>query len=139
MAWTAITAATLLSRVSGPEKTALESAALATGQTGVLDDIAAMVRADWRGGLRLVTAVDSDATRLPGELLVHVLADFRYRAFTRLPGMRSLLDEARVREWERAMKVRDALSKNSYTAPDDPVEADSVPVPSITVPTLTLD
>ena len=139
MAWTSITAATLLSRVSGPEKTALETAALATGQTGVLDDIAAMVRADWRGGLRLVTAVDTDATKLPPELLVHVLADFRYRAFTRLPGMRSLLDEARVREWERAMKARDSLAKNSYEAPGSPEESDNVAVPSITVPTHTLD
>lgn len=139
MAWTTITAATLLSRVTGPEKTALENAALATGQTGVLDDIAEMVCADWRGGLRLVTAVDADPAKLPPELLVHVLADFRYRAFTRLPGMRSLLDEARVREWERAMKARDALAKNSYTVPGDPEDAETVATPSITVPTHTLD
>ena len=102
-----------------------------------LDAIAHEVAEDWRGGLRRVTTLDKRADAVPSEILIHVLADFRYRAFTRLPGMRSLLDERRVAEWDRAMAVRDALAKVSYAPPEDEnleaPDAVSLPLPEIAV------
>jgi hypothetical protein len=74
---------------------------------------------------------------------VHVLADFRYRAWTRLPGMAEFLDENRVREWERACRIRDGLGKLLFAPPDPehapPAGADGRPVPSIHVPEHVLD
>jgi hypothetical protein len=56
---------------------------------------------------------------VPDELLVHILADFRYRAFTRLPGMKGLLDDLRIEEWKRANQVRDNLIKIHIVPPAD--------------------
>ena len=135
--WMILTADTLLTRLTAPEHEALERAATGWGQASPLADIAHEVAEDWRGGLRRVTALDKRADAVPSEILFHVLADFRYRAFTRLPGMRGLLDERRVAEWDRAMAVRDALAKVSYQLPDEdnrePEEALSLPTPQIAV------
>lgn len=122
--WHAVTPESLRSAVTGAERNALDNAALAPEQTDALREIAANVVAEWRGGLRRVTTLDRRPDHLPAEIMVHVLADFRYRAFTRLPGMRSLLDELRVREWERANQVRDNLAKIGI-APPDPDYAES--------------
>lgn len=116
--WNAVTPESLRSAVTGPERDALDKAALAPEQASGLSEIAANIVAEWRGGLRRVTTLDRRPDHLPEEVMVHVLADFRYRAFTRLPGMRSLLDELRVREWERANQVRDNLTKISISPPD---------------------
>lgn len=116
--WIQLTADTLLSRVTGPEQAKLNTAALKAGQTGVLDEIALQIAKEWRGGLRKVTALDAREGYVPDELLIHMLADFRYRAYTRIPGMAELLDDLRVNEWNRANQVRDALVKVSIQAPD---------------------
>lgn len=135
--WQILTADTLLSRLSAPEHDALANAAAGWGQEAPLAAIAHEVAEDWRGGLRRVTTLDKRTDAVPSEILIHVLADFRYRAFTRLPGMRGLLDERRVAEWERAMDVRDALAKVSYAPPEDEnVEAPdavTLPLPEIAV------
>lgn len=115
--WIELTPDVLLSRVSAPEREALATAAAAESQTDALGEVAAMVAADWRSGLRRVCAPDARPLWVPDELLGHILADYRYRAFTRLPGMETLLDALRVREWDRAMEVRDALAKWSVAPP----------------------
>jgi hypothetical protein len=117
--WIDLTPGLLLSRVSAPEKEALATAAADPEQTGALEDTAAMVASDWRAGLRRVCAPDRRTPRVPDELLIHILADFRYRAYTRLPGMESLLDDRRVKEWERAMDVRDSLAKWTVAPPEE--------------------
>jgi hypothetical protein len=140
MAWQTVTPTALLARLSDPERRALEQVAAAPDQANALAEIAALVVADWRGGLRRVTRLHADRARLPEEIMLHVLADFRYRAFTRLPNMRSLLDELRVREWERAMRVRDNLADISVEEPDDPEGAlTGRPLPSVSVPPSVLD
>ena len=135
--WMILTADTLLSRLTAPEHEALERAAAGWGQASPLADIAHEVAEDWRGGLRRVTTLDKRADAVPSEILIHVLADFRYRAFTRLPGMQRLLDERRVAEWDRAMAVRDALAKVSYAPPEDEnleaTDAVTLPLPQIAV------
>lgn len=135
--WQILTTDTLLSRLSGPEHETLNSAAAAWDQDDPLAVIAHEVAEDWRGGLRRVTTVDVRTDAVPSEVLIHILADFRYRAFTRLPGLASLLDERRVAEWERAMTVRDTLAKVSYALPEEEnqeaTESVTTPLPQVTV------
>ena len=116
--WIDLTPDLLLRRVSAPERDALATAAADPSQTGTLEDTAAMVAADWRAGLRRVCAPDRRPLRVPDELLIHILADFRYRAYTRLPGMAELLDALRVKEFDRAVEVRDALNKWTVAPPE---------------------
>lgn len=116
--WTELTPELLLKRVSAPERDALATAATDPTQLDTLADTAAMVAADWRAGLRRVCAPDRRERYVPTELFSHILADFRYRAFTRLPGMDQLLDPLRVEEWKRAMTVRDNLIKWTVAPPD---------------------
>lgn len=135
--WMILTADSLLSRLSAPEHEALDRAAAGWAQEAPLDAIAHEVAEDWRGGLRRVTTLDKRPDAVPSEILLHILADFRYRAFTRLPGTRALLDDRRVAEWERAMAVRDALAKVSYAPPEDEnleaPDAVTLPLPEIAV------
>jgi hypothetical protein len=122
--WIELTSEKLLAALSARESAALSRVALGDNQTDALAEIAANIAAEWRGGLRRVTVVDSRDLYVPDELFVHILADFRYRSFTRLPGMASLLDTLRVEEWRRANTVRDNLAKVSIVPPDaDQAEA----------------
>jgi hypothetical protein len=136
--WQPLTAESLLSRLSGQETSRLRTAALGTGQTDALTEIATLVAAEWRGGLRRVTSVDTRAGYVPDELMMHLLADFRYRAFTRLPGMAELLDDRRMEEWRRANTVRDNLVKVSIAAPEaaytETSSTSGKPGPSIAYP-----
>ena len=141
--WIKLTPESLLSRVTGGEASALASAALKAGQANALEETAANVANEWRGGLRRVTLVDKRDGYVPDELLVHMLADFRYRAYTRLPGMAELLDALRVDEWRRANTVRDTLIKISIRPPDaenaESVEVSGKPGPSISEPESVLE
>jgi hypothetical protein len=133
--WLPLTPATLLSRLSEPEKQALDSVAVSFDQSAPLDAIALEIANEWRGGLRRVVVCDYRAGYIPDEILIHVLADYRYRAFTRLPNMRRYLDENRIEEWRRANTVRDNLQKVSIAAPDadyaESSESSGKPGPSI--------
>lgn len=137
MSWQILTPESLLSRLSAPEHAALDRAAIDWQQDESLAAIAHEVAEEWRGGLRRVTTLDKRTDAVPSEVLIHILADFRYRAFTRLPGMRALLDERRVEEWKRALQVRDALAKVSFERPSaenlPPEESITLPLPKIHV------
>ena len=139
--WIELTPDTLLTRLTEAEHSALAS--VATNLTDVLADIAVNVAAEWRGGIARHVTLSKRALALPDELMMHVLADYRYRAFTRLPGMSSLLDEARKEEWRRANTVRDNLGKVQISPPaaDDVIASSDVssPIPDIGVPTHYLD
>jgi len=136
--WTELTADTLLSCVTGTEAAKLNTVATKPGQMDVLADIASQIAKEWRGGLRRYTVLDKRTGYVPDELMVHILAHFRYRAYTRLPGMSELLDELRVAEWNRANTVRDTLNKISVEAPDadnaETVTTSGKPGPSIAYP-----
>ena len=116
--WIQLTAESLLTRLSSTEQSRLNRVAVGTDQDDVLGEIAQQVASDWRSGLRKVTTVDTRTDYVPDELIIHMLAHFRYAAYTRLPGMGELLDERRVEEWKRANTVRDNLIKHSVQAPD---------------------
>ncbi|MDO5462426.1 MAG: hypothetical protein Q4F99_02935 [bacterium] len=131
--WTILTDDALLSRLSAKERDILDRVAVDWTQDNALAQIAHEVAEEWRGALRRVTMVDTRTDAVPSEILIHILADFRYRAVTRLPGLRALLDENRVKEWERALAIRDKLATISYEhpaaeyRPED--EAISLPLP----------
>lgn len=116
--WIILDSEALLSRLSGPEHQALDRVAMDWQQDDVLGQIAHEVAEEWRGALRRATVVDTRPDAVPSEVLIHILADFRYRAFTRLPGVGNLLDERRVEEWKRALSIRDNLHKMSYERPE---------------------
>lgn len=135
--WQILTKDDLLSRLSGPEHKALDTVALDWAQEDPLAEIVREVAEEWRGALRRATTIDKRPGALPSEVLIHVLADIRYRAWTRLPNMARFLDERRVAEWQRAMAIRDALHKLSYEAPDpehaEAADAVATPLPKVEV------
>ena len=54
---------------------------------------------------------------LPSEIFTHVLADYRYRAFTRLPGSRPVSLAA---EGTRLNQLADRPARNPATFPTEP-------------------
>ncbi len=139
--WRNLTPDTLQSRLTSGEHSALATAA--TNLPNVLEDIAADVAAEWRGRLARLVPLSVRPLALPSEIFTHVLADYRYRAFTRLPGMAALLDALRVAEWERACSVMNQLAKIQIDPPEPgdlpPTEPGGSPDPMITVPYHALD
>jgi len=131
--WIELTPDLILKRISAPEKNALNSAAKDIEQEDVLAEVCGLVAPDWRGVLARYVTLDPRPLALPDELMIHILADFRYRAWTRLPNMKTFLDERRVAEWERANKVRDTLLHTYTIEPPEGVPP-SGNVPSITNP-----
>lgn len=116
--WIQLTVTSLRTAMSGPERTALDRAATDPDQQDVLAEIAANVANEWRGALRAVCVIDSRAGYIPDEMLIHILADFRYRAGTRLPGMKALIDDLRMEGWRRANTVHDKLKEMTFVLPD---------------------
>lgn len=136
--WAPLTKTDILSRVTSAEQSALASAAKAAGQPDPLDEVTAQAAAEWRGALRRVTTLDRRPLAVPSEVRGHILADIRWRAWTRLPGMQSFLDDARREEWQRANTIRDSLSKLSFEPPDpanaEPPSSSGKASPSVSDP-----
>ena len=117
--WIKLTPKLLLTRIADAEHDALQTAATAPGQDVVLEEITRLVAAEWRGKLARVTPLSKRRLAVPDEVLIHILADYRARAYTRLPNMDAYLDKNRVKEWDRALEVMDALDKIQFTPPED--------------------
>lgn len=136
--WVELNKQVLLTALSAREADKLGSVATGESQDDVLRDVATNVANDWRSGIRRHTTLDIRRNYVPDDLLSHILADYRYRAFTRIPGMSALLDELRVEEWRRANTVRDNLAKVSIEPPDEehatPTASSGRPQPSISAP-----
>lgn len=102
--WVELTEDDVLTRLAGAEVTALKTAALADGQESPLPEILAGVVREVRGRVAArASNTLGDGDTIPDELLHHALAIVRYRLCTRLPGMKALLDERRLREYEDAV------------------------------------
>jgi hypothetical protein len=134
--WISVTKDLLISRVTEAERNVLATAAIADEQDP-LAEIADSVVKEWRGGLRRVTPMATGNT-LPEEILIHVLADFRYRACTRIPSAKALLSDERIAEWTRANTVRDNLKAIDFEQPtSEQAETSSVsghPGPAVADP-----
>lgn len=116
MAWIELTEMEVFSRLSDTEMEALKDSATNSEQPDVVAKIISMCVQEWRGLIRRHHAVAGGNT-IPTEIEGHVLADIRYRLFTRLPGMKALLDERRVDEWEEANRTKDRLKNYVFETP----------------------
>lgn len=116
--WKILDKTDLLCRLTAQEKNALNTASTDISQSSALDDVCALVAQEWRSRIAKYHTVDTRPLAIPDELLIHILADYRYRAFTRLPNMSFLLDQLRVDEWREARDVLDNLDDFSLTPPE---------------------
>lgn len=124
MSWNTLTEAKFLEHLTGPELTAIKTAALATAQTEPLTAMLAKVVQEVRGYVAANgTNSLGEGVTIPDELESAALAIARYRALNRLP-IRSLLTETRITEYKDALTLlRDvAAGKFSVEQPATPSE-----------------
>jgi len=97
MAWTEITEAFVLTKLSGPELSSLKTAALADGQanplTEIISDVVKEVRGYVAGNPKNTLGAGST---IPDELMIATLAIIRLEMLTRLPGLKGLITPERV-------------------------------------------
>lgn len=105
MAWITPTLELCQTRISGPEWSSLHRAATQAGQDGeamaqtIIDNIVTRIRG--RVAARPENQLGAPGT-IPDELTTAFLALWVYDFITRLPGLKSLLDERRVEAWKNA-------------------------------------
>jgi hypothetical protein len=103
MAWIPLTSANVLAALTGPEVTALQTAALGSGQPDPLADMISKVIQEVRGYVagNQMNRLGASGT-IPEELEADAIAIIRYRALNRLPDV-GLLTEARRAEYRDAI------------------------------------
>lgn len=125
MSWITLTTDDLLAGLSGPEKSALQTAAKAVGQGDPLAEHVANVTNEVRGYVAACAknSLGPDGT-LPSELKSDAVAIARWRAATRL-NIASILSPAREKEYDNAnTKMRDvAKCAFAIIAPATPAAA----------------
>lgn len=114
MAWNTITIADVQLKLAAAEYSSVTTASLPDGKTGsdiVNEEITNAIQ-EVRGYVAgRVANVQGEGSTVPDELRDTTLALIRYRVFTRLPGMKKLLDELRVKEYDEALrKLRDVAA-----------------------------
>lgn len=141
MAWQSLTTDDVKTRLAGAEVAALQSAALASGQTDPIPDIITAVVDEVRGYIAAGGITLGAAGTIPSKLVSAALAIVRYRVCTRLP-VKSLLTEDRVRENEAAIRLLERVADGKF-AVEEPTTADTeaigAPSPSFAEKTLTFD
>jgi len=104
--WITLDSTRAKQRLSGAEYNALKSAALNSGQDAdtLVTELLARVTQEVRGYVAGCKAnlLGADGT-IPDETEDSALALFVYRFISRLPNMKSLLDERRVKSYEDAL------------------------------------
>lgn len=132
MSWITLTEADVLTRLSSPELTALKSAAKGVGQADPLPEIIEQVTDKIRGYCAAHRQNQlGDAGTLPPRLVSTALVMIRYELATRLPGMGSLIDALRQKEYDTAIDLLKAVAKGDFalTDPDDTTDETS-PAPT---------
>ena len=123
MSWSAITATEVKTRLTGAELTALQTVALASGQTDPLVEIIEQVVDEVRGYISANTSNTLGASgTVPSKLISAALAIIRYRLCTRLP-VKSLLTEDRVKENKAAIRLLEQVAAGKF-AIEDPNSGD---------------
>jgi phage gp36-like protein len=132
MAWTTLNAAAVATRLTGPELAALQSAALADGQTDPLPEIVTQVVDEVRGYVAAGGITLGAAGTVPSKLVSAALAIIRYRLATRLP-IKSLLTDTRIQENRDAIQLLQRVADGKFLV-EEPTETDtessSAPSPS---------
>lgn len=124
--WIKLTPNLLKTHLAGPEIAALASVAKPIEVDCILADECHNVAEAWRGRLRKYIRIDSRPDYVPSELMVFILAHLRYSSFTRLPNMESLLDDLRVKEWEKAMDILEDPRKWDIEEPEESEEGNGL-------------
>jgi phage gp36-like protein len=123
MAWIAITESDVKTRLAGAELSALQTAALASGQSDPLPELIAQVVDEVRGYIAAGGFTLGEGTVVPQKLKSATLAIIRYRVATRLPA-KSFLNEDRVREYQDAIRLLEQVARGQFvveepTTPED--------------------
>lgn len=137
MAWNTITIADVQNKLAAAEYAAVTTASLPDGKTGsdvVNEEITNAIQ-EVRGYVAgRVANVAGEGSTVPDELRDTTLVIIRYRVFTRLPGMKRLLDELRVKEYDEALrKLRDVSAGRFRVVDPETPAADQASGSSIQV------
>lgn len=118
MSWTTLTADHVKTRLAAAELAALQTVALAVGQTDPLPEIIAAVTDEIRGYIAANSSNQLGAAgAVPPRLESAALAIIRYRLATRLP-VKSLLTEDRVKENEAAIRLLERVAAGNFAIED---------------------
>lgn len=82
----------------------------------------------WRGRIKKYHTIDRRAGYVPTQLLAFILVHVRYSSFSRLPGMETLLDQIRRREWDAANDIFKNPELVAIDEPEEPEEDESGPL-----------
>ncbi len=141
MAWIAITESYVQGRLSGPELTAVKTAALAQGQSNPVTDAIVRVVDEMRGYIAAGGVTLGAGNTIPEKLLDAALAMIRYRICTRIPAA-GLLTEARKNEYDGALRLLERVADGKFLV-EEPTTADTEssgsPSPQVEDRTLTMD
>jgi hypothetical protein len=120
MSWITLSVEDVKTRLTGAEVTALQSAALASGQSDPLPDIVSKTVKELRGRLRNLGTLEA-GEMIPDSWAHHALAIIRHRLATRLPAS-TILTEERIAEYQDAIRSLEALGP---IVPDTPTTPDT--------------
>lgn len=122
MSWTTLTPDDLSTYLAAPQVKALQTKALASGQSdpvaAIIEDVATRVRAELRASGRIVLSATEGT--LPPELRRTVLALVIEAAQTRLPGLALTPEQKRAADQARDILALAIAGKLTLSAPDDP-------------------
>jgi hypothetical protein len=125
MAWAALTAAEIKTRLSGPELTALQGSALASGQSDPTPEVIAQVTNLIRGYIAVKYPLGTAGT-LPPEIKDAAIAIARWRLIGRIGiggagGMMS--SEPRKAEYEEAIALVKSIAEGKFAIElPDPID-----------------
>jgi len=121
MAWATIIVDDLKAGLAGAELEALQSAALATGQSDPTPEIIAQVIDLVRGYIAAAGVTLGTGATIPSKLKTSALAIIRYRICSRLP-ISSLLTDARKQEYQDALRLLEQVAAGRFRV-EEPTEA----------------
>lgn len=122
MAWITITENDVITKLSGPEKAAMNSAALQALQVPPLPEIIAQVTLEIRGYVAACkTNVLGPLGTIPEELLGTAITRIRFEFATRLPVASLLTEDRRSANSDALTRLRDVAACNfAIVAPENP-------------------
>ncbi len=128
MSWIALTPDSVLSALSAPERQGITTAALAEGQTA--DGLLSVQIAETIDEVRGYVAACSNnklgpAGTIPPRLKATVLFLLRYRIFSRVPLLDSLLGKSREEEWKNAQTLLRDVAACRFAVEDPQGDATS--------------
>ena len=123
MAWNIITTDDIKARLAGAELNALQTAALADGQVDPTPEIVAQAIDEVRGYVAAGGFTLGAEGTIPGKLKGATLNLIRYRLCSRLP-VASLLTEARIKEYEDALRLLEQVAAKKFMVEEPTVAAD---------------